>query len=142
MTAPVGCHMNAGLMNYAYKRMLFLDTAVASEAANVMIRAFCVPLWVLLIAFWLPGMITQFKAFARGYTPYPASAKWFSVLVGMWPALIIAAIVGPGSALGGGIGTMFLSFGNAFTFGGLLATLPDQEAFDRFQESYPVPKSI
>ena len=35
-----------------------------------------------------------------------------------------------------------LSFGNAFTFGGLLATLPDQEKFDRFQESYPVPKSI
>ena len=82
--APVGCHMNVGLMNYAYKRLLLLDTAVASEAANVMIWAFCVPLWILLIAFWLPGMITQFKAFARGYTPYPASAKWFCVLIGMF----------------------------------------------------------
>ena len=135
--APVGCHMNVGLMNYAYKRLLLLDAAVASEAANVLIWAFCVPLWVLLIAFWLPGMITQFKAFARGYTPYPARAKWFSVLVGMWPALIIAAIVGSGSALGGGIGTMFLSFGNLFMFGGLLATLPDQKRFEQFEASLP-----
>ena len=129
--------MNVGLMHYAYKRLLLLDAAVASEAANVLIWAFCVPLWVLLIAFWLPGMITQFKAFARGYTPYPARAKWFSVLVGMWPALIIAAIVGSGSALGGGIGTMFLSFGNLFMFGGLLATLPDQKRFEQFEASLP-----
>ena len=135
--APVGCHMNVGLMNVAYRRMLLLDAAVASEAANVMIWAFNVPLWILLIAFWLPGMITQFKAFARGYTPYPASAKWFSVFVGMWPALIIAAIVGPGSALGGGIGTMFLSCGNLFMFGGLLATLPDQKRFEEFEASLP-----
>ena len=135
--APVGCHMNVGLMNYAYKRLLLLDTAVTSEAASVMIWAFCVPLWILLIAFWLPGMITQFKAFARGYTPYPASAKWFSVLIGMWPALIFAAIVGPNSALGGGIGTMFLSFGNLFMFSGLLATLPDQKQFELFEASLP-----
>ena len=135
--APVGCHMNVGLMNYAYKRLLLLDAAVASEAADGMIRAFCVPLWILLIIFWLPGMITQFRAFARGYTPYPASAKWFSVLVGMWPALIFAAIVGPNSALGGGIGTMFLSFGNLFMFGGLLATLPDQKRFEKFEVSLP-----
>ena len=55
----------------------------------------------------------------------------------MWPALIIAAIVGPGSALGGGIGTMFLSFGNLFMFGGLLATLPDQKRFEEFEASLP-----
>ena len=80
-------------------------------------------------------MIIQFKAFAKGYTPYLASAKWFSVLVGMWPALIFAAIVGPNSALGGGIGTMFLSFGNLFMFGGLLTTLPDQKRFEQFEAS-------
>ena len=135
--APVGCHMNVGLMNYAYKRLLLLDATVASQAANGMIWAFCVPLWILLIAFWLPGMITQFKAFARGYTPYPAKAKWFSVFVGMWPALIFAAIVGPDSALGGGIGTMFLSFGNLWMFGGLLAILPDQKRFEEFEASLP-----
>ena len=51
-------------------------------------------------------------------------------------------MAGPGTALGAAFGTMFLSFGNAFMFGGLLATLPDQETFDKFQEGYPVPKSI
>ena len=49
---------------------------------------------------------------------------------------VLAAIFGLNSALGSAIGTMFLSFGNAFMFGGLLATLPDQEAFDRFREMY------
>ena len=48
----------------------------------------------------------------------------------------LAAIFGLNSALGSAIGTMFLSFGNAFMFGGLLAALPDQEAFDRFREMY------
>ena len=32
-----------------------------------------------------------------------------------------------------GIGTMFLSFGNAFVFGGLLATLPSEERFEAFK---------
>jgi len=34
-----------------------------------------------------------------------------------------------------GIGTMFLSFGNAFMFGGLLATLPSAEQFKAFENS-------
>jgi len=96
----------------------------------------------LLILFWLLMIVVQFMAFAKGLTPYPKKAKWFNLVTGAIPALVLMAILGPQSALGSAIGTMFLSFGNAFTFGGLLATLPDQEAFDRFQESYPVPKSI
>lgn len=130
--APVGCHMNIGLMNFAYKRLLLSDAAVASKAANVMIYAFCVPVWCLLVLFWLPGMILQFRAFGKGCTPYPTRAKWFSVLAGMWPALIVSVIVGPDSALGGGIGTTFLSVGNLYMFGGLLATLPRPERFEAF----------
>lgn len=133
--APIGCHMNIGLMNIAYKYLLALDPAVASKVAKLMIYGFCIPLWVLLILLWLPAIIVQFKAFARGYTPYPTKAKWFSVLVGMWPALLLSVIIGPHTALGAGIGTMFLSFGNAFMFGGLLATLPSQERFEEFERS-------
>ena len=33
--APIGCHMNVGLLNYAYKNLLQLDPAVASKAANM-----------------------------------------------------------------------------------------------------------
>lgn len=133
--APIGCHMNVGLLNYAYKNLLRLDPAVASKAANVMIGAFCVPLWIILIIFWIPMLIVQFKAFAKGLTPYPGKAKRFNLLTGAIPALLLCLIIGPKTALGAGIGTMFLSFGNAFTFGGLLATLPSQERFDEFNRS-------
>ena len=131
--APVGCHMNVGLLNYAYKNLLMLDAETAARAARVMIYAFCVPLWILLIAFWLPGLIVQFKAFAKGYTPYPRSAKWFHLFIGMIPAIVFSVILGPNKALGAGIGTTFLSLGNVFTFGGLLLTLPSEERFEQFR---------
>ena len=136
--APIGCHMNVGLLNYAYKNLLQLDSAVASKAANLMIYAFCVPLWIILIIFWIPMMIVQFKAFAKGLTPYPKKAKWFTLFVGAVPVLILAMIIGPQTSLGQGVGTTFLSVGNAFTFGGLLATLPNQERFDEFKRSLNV----
>ena len=131
--APIGCHMNVGLMNYAYKNLFALDPEIASRAANIMIHAFCTPLWIILMCFWIPMLVVQFKAFAKGLTPYPKYAKWFNLIVGMIPALVIAFLIGPNTALGSGIGTMFLSFGNAFTFGGLLATLPSEEIFHDFQ---------
>ena len=131
--APIGCHMNVGLMNYAYKNLLALDPEIASRAANIMIYAFCTPIWIILMCFWIPMLIVQFKAFSKGLTPYPKYAKWFNLIVGMIPALVIAFLIGPNTALGSGIGTMFLSFGNAFTFGGLLATLPSEDAFRSFE---------
>ena len=36
------------------------------------------------------------------------------------------------------IGTMFLSFGNAFVFGGLLATLPSEERFEAFRRKLDI----
>ena len=132
--APVGCHMNVGLLNYAYKNLLMLNAETAARAARAMIYAFCMPLWIILIALWLPGLIAQFKAFAKGYTPYPKYAKWFHLFIGMIPALVLSVILGPHKALGAGIGTMFLSLGNAFTFGGLLLTLPSEERFEQFRK--------
>ena len=140
--APVGCHLNMGVLNMAYKYLLMADEAIANRAAQPLFYGFSLPVYLLLILFWLPMMVVQFKAFAMGLTPYPAKAKWFAVLPGSVPAFLLCALAGPSTALGAAFGTMFLSFGNAFMFGGLLATLPDQETFDKFQESYPVPKSI
>ena len=133
--APIGCHMNVGLLNYAYKNLLNLDPAVASTAAQTMIYAFCLPVWVILLIFWIPMLVVQFRAFSRGLTPYPKKARWFILFIGMIPALVLAAVIGPHTALGCGIGSMFLSFGNAFTFGGLLITLPSQERFDEFRRN-------
>ena len=132
--APVGCHMNVGLLNLAYKYLLQADDALAAKAANLLFFGFDLPVYLLLILFWLPMMIIQFKAFSKGLTPYPKKARWFCVLIGAVPALVVSVILGPETALGAGIGTMFLSFGNAFTFGGLLLTLPSEERFEQFRK--------
>ena len=139
--APVGAHMNMGILNLVYKYLLPLDAEVAELVADRLFWGFSQPVYVLLIIFWLPMIVIQFLAFAKGLTPYPKQAKWFSVILGAIPALVIAALLGPQSALGAAIGTMFLSFGNAFMFGGLLVTLPNQAAFDRFQADRQIPKA-
>ena len=133
--APVGAHMNMGVMNLAYKYLLMKDAAIADRAAGRLFYGFGMPVYQLLILFWLPMMIVQFMALAKGLTPCPKQAKWFCVPVGAIPALALSAVIGSGTALGAAIGTMFLSFGNAFMFGGLLATLPDAERFEAFEAS-------
>ena len=137
--APVGCHLNVGILNLAYKYLLRADEALAAKAADLLFYGFSLPVYLLLVIFWLPMMIIQFKAFAEGLTPYPKKAKWFCVPIGAVPALVLAVILGPNTALGAGIGTMFLSFGNAFMFGGLLATLPSEEQFTAFESSLHQP---
>ena len=132
--APVGCHLNVGVLNLAYKYLLRADEALAVKAADLLIYGFSLPIYLLLVIFWLPMMIIQFKAFSKGLTPYPKKARWFCVLIGTVPALVLSVILGPETALGAGIGTMFLSLGNAFTFGGLLLTLPSEERFEQFRK--------
>ena len=139
--APVGCHLNVGVLNLAYKYLLQADEALAAETADLLFFGFSQPVYLLLAIFWLPMMIIQFKAFSKELTPYPKKAKWFCVLIGAVPALALSVILGPGTALGAGIGTMFLSFGNAFMFGGLLAALPGQERFDEFERELQAAKS-
>jgi hypothetical protein len=134
--APVGCHLNVGVLNLAYKYLLQADEALAAKATDLLFFGFSLPIYLLLVIFWLPMMIIQFKAFAEGLTPYPKKAKWFCVPIGAVPALLLAVILGPNTALGAGIGTMYLSFGNAFMFGGLLATLPGQERFGEFESAF------
>ena len=131
--APVGCHMNMALISYLYKRLLLVDPMVAHEAVDPMFLAFCVPLYVLLALGWVPLLVVQWKAFSEGKTPYPAYAKWFSLATGAVPTLVLSFLLGADTAIGGGIGTMFLSVGNAVTFGGLLATLPSEERFAEFR---------
>ncbi|MCR5096641.1 MAG: hypothetical protein K6A70_07875 [Erysipelotrichaceae bacterium] len=134
--APIGCHMNMGILNLAYKYLLLADETLAENAADLLFYGFSQPIYLLLIFFWLPMMIIQFKAFAEGLTPYPKKARWFCVLIGAIPALILSAIIGMRTALGSAIGTMFLSFGNVWMFGGLLSTLPEQERFEEFERTF------
>ena len=137
--APVGCHLNVGVLTLAYKYLLQADEAIAVKAADLLFFGFSQPIYLLLVIFWLPMMIIQFKAFAKELTPYPRKAKWFCVPIGAVPALLLAVILGPNTALGAGIGTMFLSFGNAFMFGGLLWMIPNEDQFSAFESALQQP---
>ena len=59
----------------------------------------------------------------------------YAVPVGMIPALILAAVLGFETAPGSAVGTMFLSFGNAFLFGGLLFSMPGEARFEEFERN-------
>ncbi len=133
--APIGCHMNVGLMNLAYKYLWLVDAEAAGQFATTMYAGFGIPVYALLMLGWVPMIVVQWRAFARGKTPYPTWAKWFNLATGAVPVLLLCLVLGPETALGGGVGTMFLSIGNAVTFGGLLATLPSEARFEEFRQS-------
>ncbi len=133
--APIGCHMNVGILNMAYKYLLMNEPVLANQIGNKLLIAFSIPVWILLIAFWMPMIIVQFEAFSKGQTPYPVYAKWFNLFVGAVPALVIGMLIGNDNPWGPAIGTMFLSFGNAWTFGGLLCTLPSEAQFEEFKKT-------
>jgi len=130
--APIGCHFNVGVLNIAYKYLYTLDIDIAKKAADIFIYYLYIPVWVILAVFWTMMIVIQYKAFKNKLTVYPTYAKHFNLLLGIIPCLIIVAIVGPDTALGAGIATMFLNFGNCFVFAGLLLTIPSQEEFTKF----------
>lgn len=134
--APVGCHMNVGLLNMAYKYILQADGVLATQIAGTMYYPFSFLLYALLVPCCMVMIVIQFRAFSKGFTPYPTYAKWFNLFTGAIPALVLASICGVHTALGAGIGTMFISIGYVFTFGGLLATLPDEKTFESFRHEF------
>lgn len=138
--APVGCHLSCGILGIVYKHVWALDPAAAHELVELLGWAFLTPAYVLLICFWLPMIVAQWKAFSRGLTPYPRYARWFNLIVGMAVALALSLAFGPQTAWGSAVGTTFLSCGNALTFGGLLATLPTEARFEEFYAGLERPK--
>jgi len=134
--APIGCHMNVGVYNLAFKYLLKAGSPDAMAVANQMIVYFCLPIFFLLFIFWVPMLVIAFKTFGAGLTPYPRYAKWFNLVVGAIPAVLIGGVISainPDSAWGGAISTLCLSTGNALTFSGLLATMPPEETFEAFR---------
>ncbi|MBQ3265740.1 MAG: hypothetical protein IJH07_08185 [Ruminococcus sp.] len=79
--APIGCHMNVGVLNMAYKYLLMNDPALADQIGNKLLIAFSLPVWILLVIFWLPMIIIQFMAFSKELTPYPKKARWFNLFI-------------------------------------------------------------
>lgn len=72
-------------------------------------------------------MFARFWAFASVSAPYPTAANWLTMPLGVILTLLIAFLLVPETAPGGGIETMFLSVGTALVFGDLVALLPSEE---------------
>ena len=49
--APVGCHLNMGILNLAYKYLLQADAVLAAKAADLLFYGFSLPVYLLLILF-------------------------------------------------------------------------------------------
>ena len=49
--APVGCHMNMGILNLVYKYLLQTDESIAAKVADLLFYGFSLPLYLLLIIF-------------------------------------------------------------------------------------------
>lgn len=82
---------------------------------------FVLPAFLLFWIFFLVLEVTQIRAFAKGLTPYPKWCWVFSLPVGMAAALLLN-IFG-NQAWVNAIFCAWISVGNLWLFGGLLATM-------------------
>ena len=85
------------------------------------IAYFVLPAFLLFWIFFLVLVVTQIQAFAKGLTPYPKWCWVFSLPVGMAAALLLN-IFG-NQAWVNAIFCAWISVGNLWMFGGLLATM-------------------
>jgi len=136
--APIGCHMNVGIFNITFKYLLESNVD-AIAIANKLLVWFWVPIVVLLVIAWAIMLGIAFKTFKEEKTPYPSYAKWFNMITGCIPTIILGylvmTLVPNAEALGSAIMGMCLSVGNALTFGGLLAKMPSEVTFKEFRNS-------
>lgn len=98
-----------------------LDPSRASEGAVSFSLSFLLPVMVVFIPFFLTAAIVQFRAFAKGMTPYPKWCCVFSMLSGL-PVVALIKIIGNYPAVYA-LSTGWISIGGLITFIGLLVTM-------------------
>lgn len=87
---------------------------------------FAMPGFVLFWIFFLVLVVTQIGAFAKGLTPYPKWCWVFSLPVGMAAVLLLNAF--GNQPWVNAIFCAWISVGNLWMFGGLLATMKKAQA--------------
>ena len=78
--APVGCHLNMGILNLAYKYLLQADEALAAKAADLLFYGFSLPIYLLLVIFWLPMIVSQLLKLFVIFPAASALAAWICTL--------------------------------------------------------------
>ena len=82
---------------------------------------FLLPGMILFFIFWLILHIAQITAFAKGLTPYPKWCWIFCPAVGMALTMLLKLL--PETPLRNALTAGWISIGNLWMFGGLLATM-------------------
>ncbi len=87
---------------------------------------FILPAFALFWIFFLVLAVTQIKVFAKGLTPYPKWCLIFSLPFGMAAAMLLNVF--GNLALVNALTCAWISVGNIWMFGGLLATMKNAQA--------------
>lgn len=79
---------------------------------------YLMPASVLFFIFFIYASIIQWKAFSKGYTPYPKKCRIFNLLMGI--LIIVFMRLFGNQAWAYAVSTGWISLGSLFMFGGLL----------------------
>ena len=113
-----GVHVPCCMAVYLLKRVYAADPSAVYREMLPWIGWFLVPATVLFLIFFLLTAVVQFRAFAKGHTPYPKWCAVFSLFAGVvW--IIIMRLCG-NHALTNALATGWISAANLWMMGGLL----------------------
>ena len=116
-----GVHMPCLASVFIYKYMLAASPETALAVSARFGLFFLLPGCALFFLAFVWLCAAQISAFAKGYTPYPKWCWVFSMPVGMVIGLVIE-LVGS-SPLASALSAGWISIGNLWMFGGLLAMM-------------------
>ena len=106
---------------FFYKYMTAASSETALDASVRFGLYFLLPGMILFFIFWLVHQIAHIAAFSKGLTPYPRWCWIFCPAVGM--ALTMLLKLFPETPLRNALTAGWISIGNLWMFGGLLAMM-------------------
>ncbi len=103
----------------AYGKLCYMSDPI--EAPHQIITFalyYLMPASILFFIFFIYASIIQWKAFSKGYTPYPKKCKVFNLLMGM--LIVVSMHCFGNQAWAYAVSTGWISWGSVFMFSGLL----------------------
>lgn len=124
--AGCGVHVPCLAAVYVYKYFMQVSPETALNVSVKFGMYFLLPGMIVFFIFWIIQHIAHILAFVKGYTPYPKWCWIFCPAVGMALTMILKFL--PETALRNAITAAWISIGNLWMFGGLLATMKEGKA--------------
>lgn len=112
-------HVMCCVTVFFYKKIYMMDPAGAVDTTLDFAMKFLVPPTVVFLSFMIYMAVVQAKAFLNGLTPYPKWCAVFLPVAGMVVVLILKLF--GNHEIVNAISTGWISIGNIWMFGGLIA---------------------